>query len=123
MVDAYDPAMRAALHSAASRSGVPLHDGVLLATLGPMFETPAEINAYRMLGADVVGMSTVVEVVCARHADLRVAAMSVVVNLAAGMTGDPLTHDETLHFSAQASGNLIKLVKDFVAHSDEWEAK
>ena len=69
------------------RSGIALGRGVYLATLGPAFETPAEIRAYRTLGADLVGMSTVPEAISARHAGLEVAALSVVTNLAAGLAG------------------------------------
>ena len=67
-----------------------------LACLGPNFETPAEINAFRILGADAVGMSTVPEVILARHCDIRVLAISVITNLAAGITSEPITHQETL---------------------------
>ena len=70
--DAYDPELRARLHAAADALGTELHDGVYLAVSGPSFETPAEIRAFRTLGADLVGMSTVPEVIAARHAGLRV---------------------------------------------------
>src|SRR3954468_14168641 len=73
--DAYDPDLRAMLHAAAESLGVKLAEGVYLATPGPSFETPAEIRAFRTLGADAVGMSTVPEVILARHAGLRVAAV------------------------------------------------
>ena len=115
MVDAYDPTLRAALHAAAQRTEVQLHDGVFLATMGPMFETPAEIRAYRTLGADVVGMSCVVEVTVAKHCGLRAAAVTVVVNLAAGMTGDALDHEETLHFSSRAAGDVALVLREFAA--------
>ena len=82
---AYDPALRAILAEAARRIGLPLPTGVYLALLGPSFETPAEIRAFRMLGADLVGMSTVPETIAARALGLRVAAVSVVTNLAAGI--------------------------------------
>src|SRR4029079_12286072 len=72
--DAYDPDLRARLHAAADALGTELHDGVYLASSGPSFETPAEIRAFRALGADLVGMSTVPEVIAARHAGLRAAA-------------------------------------------------
>ena len=82
---AYDPELRAGLHAVADELGTPLHDGVYLAVTGPSFETPAEIRAFRTLGADLVGMSTVPEAIVARHCGLRVAAVSVVTNLAEGM--------------------------------------
>ena len=85
---AYDPELRERLHAAADVLGTELHDGVYLAAAGPSFETPAEIRAFRTLGADLVGMSTVPEVIAARHAGLRVAAISAVTNLAEGMGGE-----------------------------------
>ena len=88
--DAYDPELRARLHAAADVLGTELHDGVYLAVAGPSFETPAEIRAFRTLGADLVGMCTVPEVIAARHAGLRVAAISAVTNLAEGMGGEEL---------------------------------
>jgi len=114
MVDAYDPALRALLHEIAGASGVTLREGVYAGYLGPNFETPAEIRAFRTLGADAVGMSTVPEVLIARHCGLRVAAISVLTNLAAGMSDDPINHDQTLHFADLAAKDLIKLVTAFV---------
>ena len=96
LLDAYDPELRAGLHAAADQLGTPLHDGVYLAVSGPSFETPAEIRAFRTLGADLVGMSTVPEAIVARHCGLRVAAVSVVTNLAEGMGDVALSHEQTL---------------------------
>ncbi len=81
--------------------------------MGPIFETPAEIRAYRTMGADLVGMSTVPEVIVARHAGMRVAAVSVVTNLAAGMSDESLTHDGTLHFAQLGKGLLSDLLREF----------
>lgn len=120
MLDAYDPKLRAVLHSKAKELGVRLTDGVILSGLGPSFETPAEIRAYRMLGADVVGMSMIPEVTVARHAGLRVAGIAVVVNFASGMTTTHITHDETLHFSNVAAENLTNLLKEFLKANGEW---
>lgn len=106
----YDPELRAGLHAAARRAGVVLHDGVYLATLGPTFETAAEIRAFRLLGADTVGMSLVPEAIAARHAGLRVAAVSAVTNLAEGMGGDELSHEQTLREGERASADLATLV-------------
>ena len=76
--------------------GTRLHEGVYLAVAGPSFETPAEIRAFKTLGADLVGMSTVPEVIVARHCGLRVAAVCVVTNLAEGMGDEVLSHEQTL---------------------------
>ncbi len=113
--DAYDPELRERLHAAARALGVDLHDGVYLAVAGPSFETPAEIRAYRTLGADLVGMSTIPEVIAARHAGLRVAAISAVTNLAEGMGGEELSHEQTLRVAAAGAQRLGPLVERFVA--------
>ncbi len=115
MVDAYDPALRALLKKTASELGITLYEGVYAGYLGPNFETAAEIRAFRTLGADAVGMSTVPEVLVARHCGLRVAAVSVLTNLAAGMSDEPLTHEQTLHFADLAAQDLTGLVKRFLS--------
>jgi xanthosine phosphorylase len=112
--DAYDPALRAGLHAAADAEGIDLAEGVYLAVSGPSFETPAEIEAFRRLGADAVGMSTVPEVIVARHAGLRVAAVSVISNLAEGLSPVPLSHEQTLRDAARAAGDLARLLERFV---------
>ena len=112
--DAYDPNMRARLHGAADALGIELHDGVYLAVSGPSFETPAEIRAYRTLGADLVGMSTVPEVIVARHAGLRVAAVSAVTNLAEGMGGEELSHEQTLRVAKEGAARLGPLIERFL---------
>ena len=111
--DAYDPAMRGLLRRCAAALGIELPEGVYLATQGPSFETPAEIRAFRTLGADAVGMSTVPEVILARHCGLRVAAVSAITNLAEGMGGETLSHEQTLRFAALAAGDLARLVTHF----------
>ncbi|UTI65807.1 purine-nucleoside phosphorylase [Paraconexibacter antarcticus] len=108
--DAYDAGLRAQLLAAAQRAGVPLAEGVYLAVSGPSFETPAEIRAFRTLGADAVGMSTVPEVIVARHAGLRVAAISAITNLAEGMGGEPLSHEQTLASAADGARHLQTLL-------------
>ena len=92
---------------------MPLAEGVYLATPGPSFETPAEIRAFRTLGADAVGMSTVPEVIAARHCGLRVAAVSVITNLAEGLGDEALTHEQTLQHAAAAAGDLRRVVERF----------
>jgi len=113
MVDAYDPDLRARLNAAASRIGLVLHDGVYAWFSGPQFETPAEIRAARTLGADAVGMSTAPECILARHAGMRVAALSILTNLAAGMGGAPLSHDQTLAVAAAAAEDVRRLLGAF----------
>ena len=113
--DAYDPELRAVLHSAAEDLDLALAEGVYLATAGPSFETPAEIRAFRTLGADAVGMSTVPEVILARHAGMRVAAVSAITNLAEGMGGEELSHEQTLRYANQAAGYLTRLIIEFCA--------
>lgn len=115
MLDAYDPAIRAAAHKHADDNEITLHDGTYLAVLGPSFETPAEIKAFTTLGADVVGMSTVAEVTLARHCGLRTFAMAVVVNLAAGLSDNHINHDETLHFTGLAAGKVTTLFNSLLA--------
>lgn len=111
MTDAYDPAMRAALSRHAAALGIALPEGVYAWYLGPNFETPAEIRALRGLGADVVGMSTVPEVIVARHCGLRVAVLSAITNLAAGMRKDQhLSHDHTQRVAKLCADNLARLV-------------
>jgi xanthosine phosphorylase len=112
--DAYDPALRATLHATAGELGIPLGEGVYLAVSGPSFETPAEIRAFKTMGADLVGMSTVPEVIAARHAGLRVAAVSAVTNLAEGMGGEELSHEQTLRVAKEGAARLGPLIERFV---------
>lgn len=111
--DAYDPSLRSRLLALAAGLGIRLHQGVYCGLLGPLFETPAEIRAYRVLGADAVGMSTVPEVIVARHAGLRVAAISAITNLAVGMSAEPIDHAQTLRGAAMAAADLTRLVRAF----------
>jgi xanthosine phosphorylase len=111
--DAYDPELLTRLRGAAGQLDVDLAEGVYLATAGPSFETPAEIRMFRTLGADAVGMSTVPEVILARHAGLRVAAVSAITNLAEGMGGEELSHEQTLRNAEIAARDLVRLVQTF----------
>lgn len=114
--DAYDLELRDQMLTAAKKLKIHLHQGVYLATLGPSFETPAEIRAFMKWGADVVGMSTVAEVIIARHCGLRVAVLSAITNYAAGLAPGNLSHEETLHYANQVSGDMIALVKGFISY-------
>jgi xanthosine phosphorylase len=112
--DAYDPELRERLRAAAGELGTPLSEGVYLAVSGPTFETPAEIRAFAKLGADAVGMSTVHETAVARHAGLRVAAVSAITNLAEGMNPEPLSHEQTLRDAQKAADALAPLLVRFL---------
>ncbi|MEO9613638.1 MAG: purine-nucleoside phosphorylase [Nitratireductor sp.] len=111
LTEAYDPAMRAALENAAEATGTPLKKGVYMWFSGPSFETPAEIRMARVFGADAVGMSTVPEVILARFLGMRVAACSVITNLAAGMTGEELSHQETKDMAPLGGARLAAVLR------------
>ena len=112
--DAYDSELRDRLRAAAAELGTELAEGVYGAVSGPTFETPAEIRALKILGGDAVGMSTVHETAVARHAGLRVAAVSAITNLAEGMSDEPLSHDQTLRDAQKAADALAPLLVRFV---------
>jgi xanthosine phosphorylase len=114
MRDAYDPDLRRQLRRAAGRVRIPLADGVYLAYPGPSFETAAEIRAFKRLGADAVGMSTVPEAIVARHGGIRVAGLSVITNLAEGMAPSALSHEETLAVAGRAGRRLARLLTAFL---------
>lgn len=114
MSGAYDEALQAVLRSTAAQLGIALREGVYMALLGPCFETPAEIRAFARLGANAVGMSTVPEVIVARHCGMRVAAISVLTNLGAGLADEVLSHEQTLHMSGVAAADLQRLVIEFL---------
>jgi len=113
MGKAYDPELLERLRAAATKAAVDLSEGVYLAVPGPSFETAAEIRAFRVLGADAVGMSTVLETIAARHCGLRVAAVSAITNLAEGMGGEKLSHEQTLRNAEVAARDLVRLVQTF----------
>ena len=113
MVDAYDPALRASLKQAAIASGVTLSEGIYHWFPGPSFETPAEIRASKLLGATLVGMSTVPEVILARRIGLRVAAISMVTNYGAGLFGGAPSHAETKSVAAEAGEKMKALLGGF----------
>lgn len=112
--DAYDVKLREQFEAAAERVGIRLHDGIYMWFCGPHFETPAEIRAAKVFGATAVGMSTVPEVILARHAGMRVAALSIITNLAAGMSETKLSHQQTMANAAIASEDVRKLLLEFL---------
>ncbi len=114
LTEAYDADMRRVIEAAAGQTGTALHKGVYMWFSGPSFETPAEIRMARMMGADAVGMSTVPEVILARFFGLRVAACSVITNLAAGMTGAELSHQETKDMAPLGGKRLAAILKQAI---------
>ncbi|MFC7441040.1 purine-nucleoside phosphorylase [Laceyella putida] len=114
MSNAYDVELRELAHRVAKEQGVQLKEGVYAAVLGPSYETPAEIRMLRTLGGDAVGMSTVPEVIVARHAGIRVLGISCITNMAAGILPQPLSHDEVMETANQVKGMFIRLVKGLV---------
>ena len=111
LTEAYDAGLRGAIEQAAAATGTDLHKGVYMWFSGPSFETPAEIRMARVMGANAVGMSTVPEVILARFVGLRVAACSVITNLAAGMTGGELSHQETKDVAPLGGKRLATILK------------
>ncbi|GAB2867834.1 xanthosine phosphorylase [Pseudoduganella ginsengisoli] len=116
MANAYDADLRNLLKSTAVEANVTLHEGVYISYSGPNFETAAEIRAFKVLGADVVGMSVVPEVIPARHCGLKVMGVSVVTNLAEGMSPFQLSHEQTLKYAAIGAESLVKLILAFLAN-------
>jgi len=114
MTEAYSKVLRMLAQEAAFEEGFTLDEGVYLATSGPSFETPAEIRAFRALGADLVGMSTVPETIVARHMGMRVVGISCVTNLAAGISHTPLSHQEVFETGNQVQHQLAALLRRLV---------
>jgi purine-nucleoside phosphorylase len=115
MSAAYDARLGSLLDGAAAELGIPLRSGVYACVLGPSYETPAEVRMLRALGADLVGMSTVPEVVAARHMGVPVAGLSVVTNHAAGLSPRPLDHAEVEVVAGAARDRLASLAGAFLA--------
>jgi purine-nucleoside phosphorylase len=114
---AYDPILRERFAKAAAETGRRISEGVYMWRSGPSFETPAEVNALRMLGADLVGMSTVPEVIIARRLGLRVLAVSMVTNFAAGINEGPISHEQTMR---AAAASIVPLTRVLVKLFDMW---
>jgi len=111
MTEAYSRSYRETAYQVAGELGITLHEGVYAALAGPSYETPAEIRYLRTIGADLVGMSTVSEVIAANHMGMKVLGISVVTNLAAGLSGQKLSHREVLEVGEQVRGTLVQFLK------------
>ena len=108
--DAWDPGLRAKIKAVAQQQGVKLHEGVYVAFRGPSFETPAEIRMAQGWGADAVGMSSVPDCLIARHCGLKVAGISCITNMGAGLSDEKLSHAHTIEMAARGAGAFEKLV-------------
>lgn len=116
MTAAHDPDLRAALRASAQAVGVALPEGIYAWYSGPSFETPAEIRAIKMLGGDAVGMSTVPEVILARFIGLRVAAISSITNMAAGLSDEQISHEHTKAMAPLGAAKLEQVLRHFLRH-------
>ena len=116
MTFAFSPQLREKAAQAAQACGIPLRQGVYIGVNGPQFETPAEIRAFRALGADAVGMSTVFEVIAAAHCGLPVVAISMITNMAAGVLMQPLSGEEVNEIAAKRSLDFRKLARTVIAN-------
>jgi purine-nucleoside phosphorylase len=114
LTEAYSKRLRSLAHQAAAAQGLTLDEGIYLAVPGPSFETPAEIRAFRSLGATLVGMSTVPETIVARHMGVQVLGISCVTNLAAGLSPTQLSHQEVFEAGRQVEHRLARLLEDLL---------
>jgi len=114
MSQAYDPGLRKLAREVAAELGITVKEGVYVMAPGPSYETPAEIRAFRVLGADLVGMSTVPEVIAACHAGMRVLGISVVTNFAAGVSEKPLSHEEVLQVTKEKAAELGRFLCNLI---------
>ena len=122
MSEVYDPKLRELVEKAASEADVRLESGVYCQLSGPSYETPAEIRLLQRLGADVVGMSTVMEAITAHHAGMKVCAISFVSNMAAGINTHALSHEEVKEAGIQAAPRFTRLVRAAIATVNSYEA-
>lgn len=119
MTTAYDPTLRAQALKVSQTLGIDVAEGVYLATTGPTYETPAEVRAFGILGAKTVGMSTVPETIALNHMGIPVLAFCMVSNLAAGLSGNPLNHDEVKEAAHAAGADLTRLLQHLL---EQWES-
>lgn len=114
MDDTYDHNIRQTLKETAKALGITLHEGVYISVLGPSYETVAEIKAFRLLGADLIGMSTVPEVIIAKHCGLKIAVIATVTNYTTDLASESHSHDDVVATANKASHNLQRLVKAYI---------
>ena len=117
MTEVYSADVRSSFKASALQQGIPLHEGVYAGLLGPQYETPAEVEMLRRLGADAVGMSTVLEAIQARAMGLEVAGFSCLTNLAAGLGDGSLDHSEVLDVGSRAADQMVELLRGFLAEA------
>lgn len=118
MSEAYNRKLRQTAKEVAAEQGIKLQEGVYIGLLGPTYETPAEIRMMRTLGADAVGMSTVAEVIVARHAGIEVLGFSCISNMAAGILDQPLSHEEVMETTERVKPKFLKLILGIVGKLD-----
>ncbi|CAH0345617.1 purine-nucleoside phosphorylase [Bacillus sp. CECT 9360] len=114
MSEAYSKNLQAVAKEVAGKLGIDLKEGVYVGNSGPTYETPAEVRLARMLGGDAVGMSTVPEVIVARHCGLNVLGISCITNMAAGILGQPLSHEEVIETTEQVKSSFLSFIKEIV---------
>lgn len=114
MSEAYSKELRTLARDVASKLNIRIQEGVYVGNTGPSYETPAEVRMIRTIGGDAVGMSTVPEVIVARHAGLKVLGISCISNMAAGILDQPLTHDEVIETTEKVRADFLKFVKEIV---------
>ena len=114
MTNVYTPKLLRLAHNVADKCGIDVSEGVYCYFRGPQYETPAEIRAVRTIGADAAGMSTVPEVIVARHCGMRILGISLITNKAAGLGGAELSHTEVSEIAAKSEKNMVTLVKNRV---------
>lgn len=119
MSTAYDPELRNVARKVAEENGIDVKEGVYVGLTGPSYETPAEIRMLRILGADAVGMSTVPEVIVARHSGIRVLGISCISNMAAGILPQPLSHQEVMETGEKVKDKFLRLVRGVITEMQE----
>ncbi|MFC0470476.1 purine-nucleoside phosphorylase [Halalkalibacter kiskunsagensis] len=119
MSTAYDGDLQSIAKRAAERLDIALKEGVYVWNSGPSYETPAEVRMLRQIGGDAVGMSTVPEVIIARHAEIKVLGISCISNMAAGILDQPLTHDEVIETTEKVKDNFLIFVKEILSLYDQ----